>query len=42
MDGDFAKLNEIQKIKKDKDFYLLVDEAHALGVYGLGGRGLCN
>ena len=42
MDGDFAKLNEIQKIKKDKDFYLLVDEAHALGVYGSGGRGLCN
>ena len=40
MDGDAAPLKEIVEIKKRYPFQLLVDEAHALGVHGPGGRGL--
>ncbi len=41
MDGDCAPLKEISTLLKHNVF-LIVDEAHATGVFGEGGRGLCN
>lgn len=41
MDGDRAKLLEIAELKKLYNFTLIVDEAHATGIYGKG-RGLCH
>ncbi|MFD2264613.1 aminotransferase class I/II-fold pyridoxal phosphate-dependent enzyme [Lacibacterium aquatile] len=38
--GDKAPLAEIAAIKREMGAYLLVDEAHSLGVLGEGGRGL--
>lgn len=40
MEGDFASLNEIVDIKKKYDIEILVDEAHATGLYGKKGAGL--
>jgi len=40
MDGDFAPLGEIARICKDFNAYLIVDEAHACGVFGEHGRGI--
>jgi len=42
MDGNHAPLKEICNLKKDYDFEVIVDEAHALGVFGRQGRGLCD
>ncbi len=42
MDGDCANLNELAKICDNKKTFLIVDEAHAIGVFGKNGRGLCN
>jgi 8-amino-7-oxononanoate synthase len=42
MDGDCALLKEISAICKNQNAYLIVDEAHAIGVYGEQSRGLCN
>lgn len=41
MDGDNAPLVELAKLCKDDNIYLIVDEAHAIGVFGNQGRGLC-
>src|SRR6185437_11498642 len=40
MDGDAADLKAIAELKKQHAFFLLLDEAHATGVYGPAGAGL--
>lgn len=39
MDGDIADLPALIKLRKEYGFWLMVDEAHALGVLGERGRG---
>jgi 8-amino-7-oxononanoate synthase len=41
MDGDAAPLDALAQVATDHDAVLVVDEAHAIGVLGPGGRGLC-
>ena len=40
MDGDRCPLIELVELKKDYDFLLMVDEAHATGLYGENGAGI--
>ncbi len=39
--GDTAPLREIAAVKRATGSYLIVDEAHSMGVLGAHGRGLC-
>jgi glycine C-acetyltransferase len=39
MDGDLCPLDEIVALKQQAEAYLLLDEAHSLGVLGATGRG---
>ena len=41
MDGDVADITQLYEITKENDVWLMVDEAHAAGVIGPAGRGLC-
>jgi 8-amino-7-oxononanoate synthase len=41
MDGHVAPLSDLAQLAKRHDAALIVDEAHALGVSGPSGRGLC-
>jgi 8-amino-7-oxononanoate synthase len=40
MDGDCAPLKELAALCENKNTYLIVDEAHACGVFGESGKGL--
>jgi 8-amino-7-oxononanoate synthase len=42
MDGDVTPLAGFAKLKSSHSFVLLLDEAHASGVYGAGGAGYAN
>lgn len=42
MEGDVANVPEIVRLAKKYDASVMVDEAHGIGVFGEGGRGIVN
>lgn len=41
MDGDLAPIIDLVRVSRDHAAMLMVDEAHAIGVIGPGGSGIC-
>ena len=42
MEGDICDLPDIVRLAHKYDANVMVDEAHGIGVFGEGGRGICN
>lgn len=42
MEGDVANMPEIVRLAKQYNATVMVDEAHGIGVFGRGGRGVCD
>ncbi len=42
MEGDVANVPEIVRLAKKYNASVMVDEAHGIGVFGEGGRGVCD
>lgn len=42
MEGDVCNLPEIVRLAKKYNASIMVDEAHGIGVFGRGGRGVCD
>ncbi len=42
MEGDVANVPEITRLAKQYNASVMVDEAHGIGVFGRGGRGVCD
>ncbi|MCM1310685.1 MAG: pyridoxal phosphate-dependent aminotransferase family protein [Bacteroides sp.] len=42
MEGDVANVPEICRLAKQYNASVMVDEAHSIGVFGKGGRGVCD
>lgn len=42
MEGDVANVKEIVALAKKYDASIMIDEAHGIGVFGPGGRGVCH
>lgn len=42
MEGDVAHVKEMVELAKKYDASVMIDEAHGLGVFGEGGRGVCH
>lgn len=42
MEGDVANVPEIVRLAKQYNATIMIDEAHSIGVFGEGGRGVCN
>ncbi|MDZ4695823.1 MAG: pyridoxal phosphate-dependent aminotransferase family protein [Deltaproteobacteria bacterium] len=42
MDGDFAPLADLRALANETNARLIVDDAHAIGIFGPNGAGLCN
>ncbi|MDE6368500.1 MAG: pyridoxal phosphate-dependent aminotransferase family protein, partial [Muribaculaceae bacterium] len=42
MEGDVANVPKIVELAKKYNASVMVDEAHSIGVFGEGGRGVCN
>lgn len=40
MDGDLLPVSEFERLKREMGFFAIVDEAHAFGALGTGGRGI--
>ncbi len=41
MDGDFCPLQQLVSLSKKYNAHLIIDEAHAIGIIGENGKGLC-
>ena len=42
MEGDVANVKEIVRLAKQYNAIVMIDEAHGIGVFGPGGRGVCH
>lgn len=42
MEGDVANVPEIVRLAKQYNASVMIDEAHSIGVFGNGGRGVCD